>query len=173
MKQDEWPSIAVVGAGAVGCYFGGLLARAGAPVTLIGRAQHVEAIRTHGLFLDTQEFQQSVPVAASTEVSATKGAGLILLCVKTPDTEDAARELEQHIAPEALVLSCQNGVDNVERIRSATHLRAIPAVTYVAAAMSGPGRVKHSGHGSFVIGNLSRRAQDETANDQRQHYADY
>ncbi|MGC9159745.1 MAG: ketopantoate reductase family protein, partial [Terracidiphilus sp.] len=157
MKQDGWPGIAVMGAGAVGCYFGGLLARAGAPVTLIGRAQHVDAIRQYGLFLDTQEFQEKVPVAASTEASAAQGAGLILLCVKTLDTEDAVRALEPYAAPDAIVLSCQNGVDNVERIRSATRLHAIPAVTYVAAAMSGPGRVKHSGHGSFVLGNLPHR----------------
>lgn len=157
MKRDKWPEIAVLGAGAVGCYFGGLLARAGAPVTLIGRAQHVEAINKDGLFLDTLGFQERVIVKASTEVSAAQNADIVLLCVKALDTEYAAQALEDVVAPEALVLSCQNGVDNVKRIRAVTRLRAIPAVTYVAAAMSGQGRVKHSGQGSFVIGNLLSR----------------
>src|SRR5487761_1372778 len=70
MQENQWPRIAVLGAGAVGCYFGGMLARAGAPVTLIGRPQHVEAINRGGLFLDTINFQQKVAVSATTEVSA-------------------------------------------------------------------------------------------------------
>ena len=49
--------IAVMGAGAVGCYYGGMLARSGHDVTLIGRAQHVEAVRRGGLLLETKEFQ--------------------------------------------------------------------------------------------------------------------
>ena len=146
--------MAVVGAGAVGCYFGGMLARAGAPVTLIGRPQHVDAIRRDGLFLDTMRFQEYVPVSASTQIDAAQGAQLVLFCVKSFDTEEAARLLAPHLAPEALVLSCQNGVDNVQRFARSAGMSAIPAIVYVAAAMSGPGRVKHSGRGNFVIGSL-------------------
>ncbi|HLB87400.1 MAG TPA: 2-dehydropantoate 2-reductase N-terminal domain-containing protein, partial [Terriglobales bacterium] len=63
--QQPWPKIAVVGAGAVGGYFGGLLARAGAPVVMIGRPSFVEAVKKNGLFLDTLQFQESVRVEAS------------------------------------------------------------------------------------------------------------
>jgi 2-dehydropantoate 2-reductase len=154
VQQQAWPKVAVVGAGAVGCYFGGMLARAGAPVTLIGRQQHVDAIGRNGLFLDTLHFQESVPVAASTRIEAAHGAQLVLFCVKSFDTEEAARLLAPHLAPEALVLSCQNGVDNVQRFAKSSGMSAIPAIVYVAAAMSGPGRVKHSGSGNLVIGNL-------------------
>lgn len=146
----------MVGAGAVGCYFGGMLARAGAPVTLIGRPLHVEAIRSNGLFLDTTHFQEYVQLSASTRIDAAQGAQVVLFCVKSFDTEEAARLLAPHLAPGALVLSCQNGVDNVQRFAKATGMSAIPAIVYVAAAMSGPGRVKHSGRGNFVIGNLPR-----------------
>ncbi|HTT33115.1 MAG TPA: 2-dehydropantoate 2-reductase N-terminal domain-containing protein, partial [Methylomirabilota bacterium] len=66
--SEAWPKIAVVGAGAVGGYFGGLLARAGAPVTMIGRPQFVEAVAKHGLFLDTLHFQESVRVEACTDI---------------------------------------------------------------------------------------------------------
>ena len=73
-QQENWPKVAVVGAGAVGGYFGGLLARAGAPVVLIGRAAFVEAVKKNGLFLDTLQFQESVRVEASAELSAARGA---------------------------------------------------------------------------------------------------
>jgi 2-dehydropantoate 2-reductase len=145
--------VAVLGAGAVGCYFGGMLARAGAPVTLIGRPRHVEALARDGLWLETLRFQERVPVAASTAVDAARDAAVVLVCVKTLDTEAAAKSLAPHLAPGAVVASLQNGVDNVERIRAATGVEAVPAVVYVAAAMTGPGRVRHSGRGDLIVGN--------------------
>jgi 2-dehydropantoate 2-reductase len=150
--QDSWPRIAVLGAGAVGSYFGGMLARAGAPVTLIGRPRNVKAINSHGLFLDSVNFQERIPVLASTSESAARDAAVVLLCVKTVDTEDAAKALAPHLRADAIVISLQNGVDNVERIRSASKIAAIPAVVYVAAAITAPGCVKHSGRGDLVIG---------------------
>jgi 2-dehydropantoate 2-reductase len=146
--------VAVLGAGAVGCYFGGMLARAGAPVTLIGRPVHVEAVARDGLWLETLHFREQVPVAASVSVEAARDAAVVLLCVKTPDTEEAARSLAPHLAPGAVVLSLQNGVDNVERIRTAAGIDAFAAVVYVAAAMTGPGRVTHTGRGDLIVGDL-------------------
>lgn len=154
MEQDVWPRIAVMGAGAVGCYFGGMLARAGAPVTLIGRARHVEAIRRDGLLLESTHFRQQIPIAAASDVSAARDADLVLFCVKTYDTEEAARSLAPHLRSGALLLSLQNGVDNVERIRSAAEIEAIAAVVYVAVATSAPGRIRHSGRGDLIIGHL-------------------
>src|SRR5258706_15169627 len=89
MKEKLGP-IAVMGAGAVGCYYGGMLARAGHAVTLIGRAQHVDAVRRKGLLLDTQSFQAHVPMEASTEASGARDAKLVLFCVKSTDTASAA-----------------------------------------------------------------------------------
>jgi 2-dehydropantoate 2-reductase len=159
----HWPRIAVLGAGAVGCYFGGMLARAGAPVTLIGRAKHVEPMARAGLHLEAMHFQQEgIAVSAATDVTAARDAEFVLLCVKTLDTETAARALAP-LPSTARVISLQNGVDNVERIRTATGIEAIPAVVYVAAEMVAPGHVKHSGRGDLVIGDLSGRAQGQTA----------
>jgi 2-dehydropantoate 2-reductase len=163
MQQNR---IAVVGAGAVGCYFGGMLARAGVPVTLIGRPEHVEAITRDGLFIDSTHLQQRIPVSASSQINAARDAELILMCVKTPATIEAAKSLAPHLARGALVLSLQNGVDNIERIRSAARIEAFPAVVYVAAEMSGPGRVKHTGRGDLIIGDLLGQAREEAA---RQH----
>ena len=144
--------VAVLGAGAVGSYFGGMLARSGVNVTLIARAPHVEAIRRNGLFLDTVTFHEHVPVSASTEVSAAHDADFVLFCVKTLDTEDAARSLAPHLSPGATVVSLQNGVDNVARIRAASGIDALPAVVYIAAALPEPGHVKHSGRGELIVG---------------------
>jgi 2-dehydropantoate 2-reductase len=155
VQHDKWPRIAMVGAGAVGCYFGGMLARAGAPVMLIGRPHHVEALTRNGLFFDSLNFQQQIPVSASTGVDAVSGADIVLLCVKTLDTDEAARTLAPHLASEAVVVSLQNGVDNVERIRSSGGVDAIPAVVYVAAEMTAPGCVKHTARGDLIIGHLS------------------
>ena len=154
MEPDVWPRIAVMGAGAVGCYFGGMLARAGAPVTLIGRARPVEAIQRDGLFLQSQHFRQQISIGASSDVSAARDADIVLFCVKTYDTEEAAQTLASHLRSDALVLSLQNGVDNVERIRSAAKIDVIPAVVYVAVAISEPGRIRHSGRGDLIIGEL-------------------
>ena len=148
--------IAVVGAGAVGCYFGGMLARAGTPVTLIGRAAHVDAINRNGLFLERSDFQAHIKLQADTRVEAVRDATIVLLSVKTTDTETAAAALFPHLGRDALLVSFQNGVDNAERIQRAIGIKAVPAVVYVAAAMTGPGRVKHNGRGDIVIGHLSR-----------------
>jgi 2-dehydropantoate 2-reductase len=137
-----------------------MLARAGAPVTLIGRAHHVEALTRDGLWLESLRFQERVPVAASVAVEAAGDAAVVLFCVKTLDTAEAARSLAPHLAPGAVVLSLQNGVDNVERIRAAVGLEALPAVVYVAAAMTGPGRVKHTGRGDLIVGDPEGRRRD-------------
>ena len=143
---------AVMGAGAVGCYYGGMLARAGHEVILIGRQQHVEAVRRDGLFLDTKAFQAHVPMQADTAVSAMQGAKLVLCCVKSTDTESAATDMAPYLEPDAVVLSLQNGVDNAERLQAALGREVVPTVVYVATEMAGPGHVKHHGRGELVIG---------------------
>jgi 2-dehydropantoate 2-reductase len=153
-SSDSQIRVAVLGAGAVGSYFGGMLARAGSQVTLIGRPAHVEAIRAGGLFLDAASFQERVAIGASAEVSAARDADVILFCVKTTDTEEAARSLAPHVSAGAIVVSLQNGVDNVGRIRAASGIDALPAVVYVAAALPEPGHVKHLGRGELVVGEL-------------------
>jgi 2-dehydropantoate 2-reductase len=162
-EPQGWPKIAVVGAGAVGGYFGGLLARAGAPVVMIGRLAFVEAVKKNGLFLDTLQFQESVRVEASTELDAARGADLVLFCVKTTDNAMTARALAPLLAPGALVLSFQNGVDNVEQIRAVAAIEALPTVVYVAASVPEPGRVKHVGRGDLVFGPTNEKTERATA----------
>jgi 2-dehydropantoate 2-reductase len=143
--------ISVMGAGAVGCYYGGMLARAGHEVVLIGRPAHVEAIRERGLNLDTQAFQAFVPLTASTDVSDIRGSQLVLCCVKSTDTEQAAAEMAPFLTPDSQVLSLQNGVENAERLQILLPCQVAPAVVYVAAEMAGAGHVKHHGRGELVV----------------------
>ena len=145
-------AVAVLGAGAVGCFYGGLLARAGTPVTLIGRPAHVEAIRRDGLTIEWADRSETIRVAASTDVAAARDADVVLVCVKSPDTEDAARSLRPHLADDAFVVSLQNGVDNAERMRALLQQTVLAAVVYVGAYMSAPGVVRHTGRGDLVLG---------------------
>lgn len=153
MTPDQpWPKIAVVGAGAVGGYFGGMLARAGALVTFIGRPAFVEAVRKDGLLLDTIHFKERVAVNASADLSAACDAEIVLFCVKTTDTAATAKQLASLVAPNAIFVSMQNGVDNAEQIYATSGLNALAAVVYVAASVPAPGSVKHVGRGDLVLG---------------------
>ncbi|BCZ81003.1 2-dehydropantoate 2-reductase [Paraburkholderia terrae] len=143
--------VAVMGAGAVGCYYGGMLARAGREVVLIGRRQHVEAIERSGLRLEAQSFDERIPLAASTQASAVQGAKLVLFCVKSTDTQSAALEIKPFLAPDTLVLSLQNGVENADEVRKVITQQVAAAVVYVATEMAGPGHVRHHGRGELVI----------------------
>jgi len=156
-QPETWPRVAVIGAGAVGGYFGGIMARTGASVVMIGRPAFVEAVNAKGLFLDTAKFQEMVRVEASSELSAVRGADIVLFCVKTTDTAATARELATFLSPAAVVVSLQNGVDNVEQIRAASGIDPIGTVVYVGAAAPEPGRVRLLGRGDLVIGPETER----------------
>src|ERR1700744_3739131 len=100
--------IAVVGAGAVGCYYGGMLARAGYDVTMIGRPAHIDAMRQRGLVLETETFTETLHVEATTDSNGVSDAGLILFCVKSNDTVDAGAAIGNWLKHGAIVVSLQN-----------------------------------------------------------------
>jgi 2-dehydropantoate 2-reductase len=160
MTDKALGGIAVMGAGAVGCFYGGMLARAGHAVTLIGRPQHVDAVKARGLTLEMHGETGQIALGGSVEPSAVSGARLVLFCVKSTATDEAARAIAPHLADDAVVLALQNGVDNVERLRAAVRQPVIPAVVYVGCAMAGPGHVKHNGRGDLVIGADDAAASD-------------
>jgi 2-dehydropantoate 2-reductase len=157
-EKQNWPRVAVVGTGAVGGYFGGMLARAGAPVMMIGRGAFVEAVKKNGLFLDAVQFKESVAVQASADLRDVRGAEIVLFCVKTTDNAATANALAPMVGPGAFVVSMQNGVDNAEQIRAASGINALSAVVYVAASVPEPGRVKHVGRGDLVVGPRSTQS---------------
>ena len=144
--------IYVLGAGAVGCYFGGMLARAGCDVTLIARPKRVKAINQYGLQMDCQSFQERVTLNASSDAALLGDADLILLSVKSYDTEKTIQEIAPFIAGKTIFLSLQNGVGNVPSISRLISNRVYPAVVYVAAGMGDERTLKHHGRGELHIG---------------------
>jgi 2-dehydropantoate 2-reductase len=89
-----------------------------------------------------------------------RNATLVLVCVKTPDTDEAARALAPYLAAGTVLVSLQNGVANVERIRSVVKHDVVAAAVYVGVEMTGPGCVKHTARGDLLIGNLARDGPD-------------
>jgi 2-dehydropantoate 2-reductase len=158
-KAAPYKRIAVMGTGAVGGFFGGMLARAGIDVTFIARPATAEIITRQGLFIDSPNFKEAIRAKASSDLAAAKNAELVLFCVKTTDTESTAKTLKPHLASGTLVLSLQNGVDNVGRIRAAG-LDGLPAVVYVAASVPEPGHIKHAERGDLAIGGEKSRMAD-------------
>lgn len=144
--------VAVIGAGAVGCYYGGLLLRAGHDVTFIGRPVHVDAINANGLLLDLKTFKGHLPAKAATDTTTLTSPDLVLVCVKSADTEQAGRALAGRLRPDTSVLSLQNGVDNAQRLSAVIGQAVIPAVVYVGSEMAGPGHIRHHGGGDLAIG---------------------
>ncbi|HKZ72575.1 MAG TPA: 2-dehydropantoate 2-reductase, partial [Steroidobacteraceae bacterium] len=155
---------AVLGAGAVGSFFGGMLARGGAPVTLIARQAHAEAVRRSGLTIERAGAEERIEVGATTDLHALASANVVLFCVKTPDTEHVAKAAASHLAADALVISLQNGVDNADRIAGTTGIVAVPGVVYVAANLVAPGRVRHGGRGDLILGELPERRLPQNGN---------
>ena len=161
METRTFQRVAVVGAGAVGSFFGAMLARAGHRVVLIGRPAHVEAIARDGLRLDRAGRIETIALAASSEIAAARGADLVLFCVKSTDTDAVARELAPVLGRDALVVSLQNGVENGATIARHVAATVVPAVVYVATAMPEPGLVRHHGRGDLVVGPLQRGDADD------------
>jgi 2-dehydropantoate 2-reductase len=164
---SSFASIAVVGAGAVGSYYGAMLARAGHRVTLIGRALHAAAIQQHGLRLHKGGTVESIRLGATNGLDAVRDADLVLFCVKSTDTEGVGREIAPHLKADALLMSLQNGVDNAPTLARIVHCTVVPTVVYVATAMPEPGVVQHNGRGDLVIGPLDAAQAPDAVLQQR------
>ncbi len=116
----------ILGAGAIGCYVGGRLALAGQSVTFVGRPRVIDALATHGLTVTDLEgasghlASTALNVAGSLrDVVLNDEPAVVLLCVKGGATDGAAREVAQVCPPGTVIVSLQNGVDNVARIQAA------------------------------------------------------
>ena len=151
-ETREWPRIAVVGAGAVGGYFGGMFARAGAPTVFIGRKHFADAVTSKGLVLDKSQGLERIRARATVEMSAIRDCSLILFCVKANNTSSTAAQMARFVRPDATIVCLQNGVDNADQVRDAANVVPIPAVVYVAVSVPEPGRVKHLARGDLIIG---------------------
>ena len=148
--------IAVVGAGAMGSIFGGLLAEAGEDVTLVDvwRA-HVDAINSRGLRMKGISGDRTVWVRATTYPHAEAAVDLILVFVKSYDTLQAARDALPMASEETIFLTLQNGLGNIEKIGEvAGSTRVVGGCTSQGSTLLGPGEIYHAGRGSTTVGEL-------------------
>jgi 2-dehydropantoate 2-reductase len=145
--------IAVMGAGAVGGYFGARLASAGHEVAFIARGRHLEAMHREGLRVISPFGDLHIQNARFTVDTSDVGiADLILFCVKSYDTESAAESLRPMMSAGSVILSLQNGIDNPEKIaRLWRQQRILAGVVYIGAAIDSPGVVRHSAGGKIIF----------------------
>lgn len=162
--MQKYKKIYVLGAGAVGCYFGGMLARARHDVTLIARTDRAQAINEFGLEMDCKSFHEVIKLKASNELSMLSDADLVLLSVKSLDTQNAIQDIAPILSGKAVILSLQNGVSNVEIASQLIANSIYPAVVYVASGMIGHRTMKHHGRGELFIGSLKEMGPQDIEN---------
>lgn len=139
--------IAVVGAGGVGGYFGARLAAAGQDVAFIARGAHLAEMRRCGLRVKSVLGDLHVKPIVATDAPGEIGpVDWVVIAVKLWDTEAAARAALPLVGPDTAVVSFQNGVDAAERLAGVfERRRVVGGVTHIAAAISGPGTIRHTG----------------------------
>ncbi len=155
------PRVLVMGAGAVGGYFGALLARAGVETTFVARGAHLDAMRAKGLHVKSA--QGDIHIAAQAVADPREGGApdLVLFCVKSYDTDEAARALAPALAAATAILPLQNGVENEAVLgRVVAEGRVLPGVAYVSAAVEAPGVIRHMAEGSLAFGEADGSASD-------------
>ena len=145
--------IAVMGAGAVGCYVGAMLARAGEQVTLIGRPALQQAVSADGLRLEKDGVVETTPARATTDPAAVAGCDLVFIAVKSADTATAARAIAPHLDTITTIVSLQNGISNAAILTRELGRPTLPCVVYVAVDMATPGHVTHRGGGRLLLGD--------------------
>lgn len=158
--------IAIVGAGAIGSLFGGLLHEAGLEVSLIGRwREHIERIQTQGLLILQGEKERTINVKAYTSPKGIGTVDLVILLVKAYSTEEAVSQCLPLFGRDTFILSLQNGLGNKEGI--CQHVppgRVLLGVTNQGAYVVMPGVVCHAGLGDTLLGPLEpsswERAED-------------
>jgi len=151
--------IVVMGSGGTGGFFGAKLARAGEDVTFVARGVHLEAIRRHGLRVKSAtEGEWVVQAPAVERLDGLAPADLVLFCVKSFDTETAARALAPVLGPDTGVLSIQNGVDNEDKLEAILGKgRVLGGMTQVFATIESPGVIQHSLLGRIQFGEMDGR----------------
>jgi len=146
--------IAIVGSGGVGGYFGGRLAATGTDVTFLARGAHLEAMRTHGLRIDSPKGNVHLAnVKAESDPAAVGPVDVVFFAVKLYDTESALSLLPPLVGPRTVVVGFQNGVETVgtlTRAVGASHTAG--GVSYVSAVIAEPGVIRHTAMDHLIFG---------------------
>jgi 2-dehydropantoate 2-reductase len=148
---------AILGSGAVGGYFGARLAQSGQEVTFIARGAHLEAIRTHGLQVKSAKLGDFMVRAPAESDPARVGAvDVVIVAVKAYDNDTAYAAIAPMLGRDTVVLTLQNGVDNVDQLAGLVGAaRVLGGTTYVATALEAPGLIVQTGvHRSIIFGEV-------------------
>lgn len=164
--------IAVVGAGAMGSLFGGLLAEAGNEVWLYDLwAEHVAAINQAGLDIEREGTVRTIKVRAVTDPARIGRAELVIVFVKSTQTAAAAETARDLAGEDGLVLTLQNGMGNADIIAATVAAeRVVAGTTAHGATLLAPGKIRHAGLGPTIIGMWTPAP---SAPDQAQQLADF
>lgn len=151
--------IAIFGAGGVGAFYGGLLARAGQDVHFVARGAQLDALRSRGLHISSLALGEiDVPPVAATSRAADIGVvDLVLVAVKAHQTAGILDDVASLMGERTLVMALQNGVESDEVLADRFGAeRVVSAVVYVGATLEAPGMVRHVAAGTLVIGDRGR-----------------
>ncbi len=157
--------IGIYGTGGAGGHFGARLAKAGEDVVFIARGEHLEAIRSRGLVVETDAGEILVRPAVATDDPAQAGpVDVILLGVKTWQVEDAARRLGPMLGPSTFVVPLQNGVDAAGQLIGVLGVeRVVGGLCATFSWIAAPGRIRSLGQvHSIRFGELDRRPSART-----------
>jgi len=147
--------ILVMGAGGIGAYFGAKLKLVGENVYFCARGAHLQALREHGLKMRSDKEEVVVAVPASDNPADFAPYDLILFCVKSYDTAAAARQLKGTLAPDGVIMTLQNGVENEAVLCSVFPRESVMGGNArVGAEIAAPGVLVHSGYGFIEFGEL-------------------
>jgi 2-dehydropantoate 2-reductase len=149
--------IAIMGAGGVGGYYGGLLAQSGQEVIFIARGAHLEALRRHGLQVKSVHGDFTVaPVNATDKPGEVGPVDFILFATKTYHTDSAAHALKPMVGQDTVVMSLQNGIDAAPRLGAYLGMEhLIGGATWLSAALEAPGVIgQYSQFRRIVLGEL-------------------
>jgi 2-dehydropantoate 2-reductase len=146
--------VLVLGAGAVGGYFGARLAGGGHDVTLVARGANLEALRRHGLVLELPgETRHLAGIAAVGDPADAPPPEVVLVCVKSYDTAAAAASLRPVVRPDTVLLSLQNGVENEAVLAEVLGLPSLlVGLTFIGVELVAPGTVYYTGRGEILFG---------------------
>jgi 2-dehydropantoate 2-reductase len=157
---------AFIGAGAVGGYYGAMLSRSGQDVSFVARGAHLEAIRRHGLRVQSGAVGDfTARVTAENDPARLGPVDVVIFAVKTYDNDTAIPLLRPLIGPATTVLTLQNGVDSGEQVAAVAGERStIAGATYIATAIEEPGVIRQTGsHRRIVFGELFRSGAEPSA----------
>ncbi len=137
-------NIVIIGAGGVGGYFGGKLAKAGFDVTFIARGKHLEAIKNKGLHVKSIQGDFTVHPKVTDNFKDIKHPDLIILGVKSWQVLGVAEQLKSVIGPETIVLPLQNGADNADKLRTVLPKENVLAgLCKIVSKVEAPGVINH------------------------------